>query len=96
MEKALPDLVRDSQLETTVSSDHTLQIVYVSNPATGQRRMRTEERWQRTRALGRGSFGEVWLESCASGPSSGQVRAVKQIWKETANLSPGSPSPIDY
>ena len=96
MEQSPPDLVRDSQLEATVVADHTLQTVYVSNPTTGQRRTRTEERWQRIRDLGRGASGQVWLHKCVSGPSSGQVRAVKEIWKETASSAPGIAPPINY
>lgn len=96
MAQRLPDLVRDSQLEATVSADHTIQTVYVSDPITGQRRIQTEERWQRTRRLGRGSFGQVWLDKCISGPSSGQVRTVKEIWKDTVRTAPGIAPPINY
>ncbi len=36
----------------------------------------------------RGSFGVVWLENCTTGPSSGELRAVKVLRKATADASP--------
>jgi hypothetical protein len=52
-----------------------------------QRRIREQERWQRTKHLGSGSFGVVWLETCTEGSSSGRVRAVKEIVKGTASVT---------
>lgn len=41
------------------------------------------EIWERTKYLGRGGFGDVWLEQCKSDPegSPARVRAVKRINK---------------
>jgi hypothetical protein len=91
MERKLPGLVRDTKLEIIVSQTHTLQVEYVSNPATGERRTRVEERWETTQDLGRGAFGQVWLEKCTAGPSPGRVRAVKAIMK-----GPGVEQQTDY
>ncbi len=86
--EALSDVVLDWQLECDVRSDCTLQTRHVTNSAEGLWRERVEERWQRTRELGRGSFGVVWLEKCASGPSSGQLRAVKELRKTQTSARP--------
>ncbi len=83
----LPDLVVDSEFEVECFKDYSIQIRLVSNPETGQRRIRERERWQRLKELGRGSFGVVWLEECTEGPSTGDVRAVKEIRKGTATAS---------
>jgi hypothetical protein len=92
MEETLSDLIRDWKLEGVVDCNYTIQTRYVSNPATGLWRSRVEERWQRTKVLGRGSFGVVWLEECTSGPSSGKVRAVKELKKHigASCISPAS------
>lgn len=87
MAEGMSDLVHDTRLETTVIGNQTIHTKYVSNPATGQRRERLEETWERTKELGRGSFGVVWLEKCTSGPSSGKVWAVKELRKAPGNIS---------
>lgn len=90
MDDVLPDLVLDSKLECTVLGDHTIHTKYISNPATGLRRARVESKWQRTKELGRGSLGVVWLEKCTSGPNLGQVYAVKELRKGTRTVPPAS------
>jgi hypothetical protein len=84
----ISDLITDSKLEIEIFTDHTLQTAFISNPVTGQRRTRKQEKWQRTKKLGSGGFGVVWLESCTAGPSSGKLRAVKELTKGTTNVSP--------
>ena len=81
--ESFPELVRDWKLECDCSdiNNSTLQIRHVTNAAEGLWRQRVEERWRRKHELGRGSFGVVWLEECVSGPSEGQLRAVKQLRK---------------
>ncbi|KAI9155402.1 Calcium/calmodulin-dependent protein kinase type 1 [Paramyrothecium foliicola] len=73
------DLVRDSQLQPSVSPGLTHHTYYVSSVESGHRRTRHEETWARRRELGNGTFGRVWLEECEAGPKQGQLRAVKQI-----------------
>ncbi|RSM14886.1 hypothetical protein CEP52_001103 [Fusarium oligoseptatum] len=80
MDDSLPDLVRDWELDTKFVSDkQTIHTTYVSDPARGRWRRAEEEVWDQTSLLGRGSFGVVSLQKCASGPNSGKVRAVKEI-----------------
>ncbi len=79
--ETLPELVRDWKLECHVGDSCTIQIRHISNAAEGLWRQRVEERWQRSRELGRGSYGTVRLEQCFSGPSDGQFRAVKELRK---------------
>ncbi|KAH8665589.1 kinase-like domain-containing protein [Ilyonectria robusta] len=81
----LPGPVGDWKLETTVCEEYTLQIRHVSNKATGLWRTPVQEKWQRTKKLGQGGFGVVWLEQCTEGVSAGQVRAVKQIQTSFGN-----------
>lgn len=84
----LSDLVRDWKLESVVHPNYTVQIHYISDAAQGQWRRPVEERWQRTRQLGRGAFGIVWLEQCTIDPSHGQLRAVKELCKTSRSLPP--------
>jgi hypothetical protein len=82
------DFIKDTRLEIEVFADHTIQTTFVSNPTTGQRRTQVHERWQRTKELGHGSFGVVRLEECTTGPSLGELRAVKELRKGTVDVSP--------
>ncbi|KPM41375.1 hypothetical protein AK830_g5195 [Neonectria ditissima] len=82
----LPDLVRDSQLATRfLGAGATKHTIYVTpSQSTRRSRVRAEQIWQRERKLGNGTFGHVWLERCASGPTSGSVRAVKEMPKDSS------------
>jgi hypothetical protein len=77
----ISDLISDSKLEVESFDNYSFQTRLISNPATGQRRTRKQERWQRIKELGKGSFGIVWLEKCTAGPSWGELRAVKALSK---------------
>lgn len=83
----ISDRIIDSKIEVESFDGYTIQTRLVSNPATRQRPTRERERWQRTKKLGKGSYGVVWLEKCTTGPSSGDVRAVKEFDKQIANMS---------
>ena len=92
------DLIRDSRLKTEfTSSGHTKHSFFVSDRSNRQRKALHEERWQRVRELGNGTFGRVWLEQCVHRTSTGgrnrdaAARAVKEIGKGTATRSS-----IDY
>ncbi|CAG9949061.1 unnamed protein product, partial [Clonostachys rosea f. rosea IK726] len=91
MEDLISDLVRDWELQCTIRPGYTIHTKYISDPTRGIRRRAIEEKWERgdSKALGHGTFGTVWHERCTSGPSAGQVRAVKQIYK---NFGPKSVS----
>ncbi|CAH0047719.1 unnamed protein product [Clonostachys solani] len=89
MEDLISDLARDWELQCTIRPGYTIHTKYISDPARGIRRRAIEEKWERedTKALGHGTFGTVWFERCTSGPSAGQVRAVKQIYKNFGPMS---------
>lgn len=86
MPRNISDLVCDSELEIQILPDHIIQTVYISNPTAGERRTRELEKWQCNKKLGQGGFGVVWLQKCTAGPSSGKLRAVKEIPKRTNNV----------
>lgn len=80
MTMELPELVRDSRLETILNEDNTVHIHY-NRP---RRRAEPErEIWKRERIIGSGGNGVIWLEKRlgASSLEGSQVqfRAVKQI-----------------
>jgi hypothetical protein len=74
----LPDLVRDSQLDTSFRNGYTVHII---SEATSfrQRAVPREEVWKEERLVGGGAFGSVWLEKCIHGTSKDTLRAVKKI-----------------
>lgn len=73
------DLVRDSEIEATISNGCTTQFTY-TGPSSKRRRLRVEERWVREGCLGRGAYGTVYKERCAD-DAQPRVRAVKEINK---------------
>lgn len=80
----ISDLVRDSKLETTFSREYTQHVYYVSGATPRQRKVRKEERWQRDKCLGAGSFGTVWLEKFTTENGEVQQRAVKEMRKNAS------------
>lgn len=87
----IPDLVRDSQLDTRFHSKYTSHVYYESGPTARERVLVREEYWKREKYIGGGSFGTVWLEKCVKGQREVEVRAVKEIPK------PQQPSrPVNY
>ncbi|KAJ5129356.1 uncharacterized protein N7515_005395 [Penicillium bovifimosum] len=84
----ISDLVRDSKLSTEFTSECTTHTFFGSTLVPGKRRsrrQRQEERWTKSKRLGHGSFGVVWLEECVAGRI-GRLRAVKEIRKETVGF----------
>ncbi|CAG8015659.1 unnamed protein product [Penicillium olsonii] len=77
----ISDLVRDSRLPTHFLPNNTIHTFFESSTASDRcaRRQRRIEQWVRSRELGRGSFGIVWLEQCTE---EDRVRAVKEIAKK--------------
>ena len=53
---------------------------FVSDRSSGVRRQIKIERWRRKKSLGRGSYGDVWLEE--EEEEEGKLRAVKIIRKD--------------
>ncbi|KAK4207893.1 kinase-like domain-containing protein, partial [Rhypophila decipiens] len=71
----LPELVRDSELPVIIERDLTIH----PQPFTRRSQSR-EEKWVRETNLGRGGYGEVWLERKVEGDESlPKLRAVKTI-----------------
>jgi hypothetical protein len=73
----LPDLVADTRLVAEVHATRTnyfnTRIDSTASPYV--RRTRTKETWTRTKRLGGGATGEVWLEEChAAIEEGGQAR----------------------
>jgi serine/threonine protein kinase len=87
----ISDLVRDSKLETKFGLGYTQHIYHVSGDNPRQRKMRIEERWERGRNLGTGSFGTVWLEKLVTENGEKKYRALKEIRKGVQ-----LPKAIDY
>ena len=75
----LPDLVADAELEASVEKECTTHLL---DEFEGRKRIRLRQEWRRSKYLGRGAYGSVWLEDCVAGePREARVRAVKQIRK---------------
>ncbi|RWA09193.1 hypothetical protein EKO27_g5902 [Xylaria grammica] len=78
----LPELVRDSRLETTLIEDNTVHIYY---DRPGRRAEPRREVWKKERLIGSGGNGVVWLEKRLAARSEegegyqAHFRAVKQI-----------------
>lgn len=79
----VPDLVAVSKLDTQFSEypKYTQHVQYKHGTTLRQRRILTEERWEKIRNLGSGSFGVVRLERCIHGEPKDSLRAVKKIRK---------------
>jgi hypothetical protein len=78
----LPDLVRDSKLETHFLPGDIVETVHTyhePDPTSQRRLVSRSEHWQRQRRIGGGGFGSVWLEKCTEGHHDIQVRAIKRI-----------------
>lgn len=73
---ALPELVRDSELKATATDGD-----YTVHPQPFSRRSKGRgNTWVREKNLGRGGYGEVWLERKVDGDNSlPRLRAVKSI-----------------
>ncbi len=66
--------------EEEEEQETVLHYEYISSSALGIRKARVEKRWLRKGCLGRGSFGDVWLEEREDKPD--VKRAVKEIRRE--------------
>jgi hypothetical protein len=82
----VPDLVRDSKLETSFDQNQTITIHNYVETDPNRRRIFRQEYWKLERHLGQGSYGQVQLEKCLSV----RLRAVKKVMKR-----PG-PNSVDY
>ena len=87
------DLVKDSKLQTEFCQGYTQHVHYISGDTPRQRKVRKEERWERGRSLGNGTFGTVWLEKLITENSEekSKYRAIKEMRK-----GPSRSKPTDY
>jgi hypothetical protein len=86
------DLITDSKLDTRFDSGYTVHTYREHTPGLQRGVVLREEVWLRKSQVGRGAYGEVWLENCIRGNRGVDVRAVKQV--STKPLDSGKP--IDY
>jgi hypothetical protein len=75
----LPDTVADWRLDVRLSGNHVIHVFDDPDPDSKRRMVYREEHWLRKSLLGRGAFGDVWLQECTNGGSSNRYRAVKRI-----------------
>ncbi|KAI9043586.1 kinase-like protein [Aspergillus affinis] len=79
----MPDLVRDSKLETHFIPDSSVETVHTYHEPDYKSRRRLvsrSEHWRRYGKIGGGSYGSVWLEKCVKGARrENGLRAVKQM-----------------
>jgi hypothetical protein len=80
----IPDLVKDSRLETTFVDDFTVHQYDDSDDEGYSRSNQRTEHWQNSELLGRGGCGEVWLQRCVEGKRTYEWRAVKVIATSTS------------
>ena len=71
------NFIEEYRLKTVFRPDEVEHHCEISDPVRGIRRGVETIRWRRVDKLGRGSFGDVWLEHDLNG----KRRAVKQIDK---------------
>lgn len=74
----LPDLVRDTELETSFRDGLT---IHTYREAAHRAALPRMEVWERVQELGFGGNGRVWLEECTEGQKTGgpSRRAIKEI-----------------
>ncbi|KAK1236934.1 hypothetical protein MKX08_007882 [Trichoderma sp. CBMAI-0020] len=75
----LPDLVHDTRLNTSFKNNITIHHYDESDDENNARSTLRSEHWEQTNHLGRGSYGDVWLQQCVSGKRGYERRAVKII-----------------
>ena len=66
------------RLDTEFFNGYVRHTTFQSDPPRGRRRVKVVKKWYKTRELGRGSFGTVFLERSERG----ERRAVKEIAKD--------------
>lgn len=87
----VPDLVRDSELETRFHGKYTSHRYHETDLANEERAVIRQEYWKRIKHIGGGAYGSVWLEECVKGARDHNFRAVKEILKP-----PPTHAAIDY
>ncbi|MCJ1377232.1 hypothetical protein MMC17_000324 [Xylographa soralifera] len=76
------DLLDHFKLDAEILPEYTLHVTTQSDPTLGVRKQKIETKWYRKKLLGRGSFGQVYLESDSQVDENAQIRAVKILEKD--------------
>jgi 2-hydroxychromene-2-carboxylate isomerase len=86
-DRALPDLVHDSKIETRITPNYVEHIFYEPGQSPQERRRRKVEYWLRDVVLGKGAYGVVYREKRRDHGDSGEAvfRAVKEISKSVVH-----------
>lgn len=79
------DLVHRSRLDARINGPITQHVYHRTDRI--QRSVRVEEVWRKAGNLGRGGFGEVYLEQSIRGPKQGELRAVKKLHKSNTDVN---------
>ena len=64
------------KLNSQCHENHVIHISYVSDPSRGRSKVKVEETWTQIKEIGRGIFGDVWLQK-----NDTRSRAVKILRK---------------
>ena len=88
------DLVRDSRLETRIRKGVTCHRIPEIDLGDDGRPVSRKEYWEKSKDIGSGGFGRVWLEQCIKGQKDTSLRAIKQILKPQDET--GTTHTIDY
>ena len=75
----IPDLVRDNKLETDFAGKLTIHQYDESDEEEHRWSTQRSESWEDSGLLGRGGFGDVFLQRCVEGKHIHKLRAVKKI-----------------
>lgn len=76
---SIPDLVRDSKLETDFADKFTIHHYDDSDGEEHRPSNQRSEHWEDSGLLARGGFGDVLLQRCVEGKHIHELRAVKKI-----------------
>lgn len=71
------------KLETTFHGDSVIHTTYGSDLVSGRRTIEIKTKWKRTKDIGEGGFGVVWLEE---EETRRDLRAVKRLANRTGNF----------
>jgi hypothetical protein len=74
------DLINHYRLVAHIHHDYTEQVIHKSDPINGRRKVTIEKRWHKVKRLGKGAYGEVYLEREETNGVESR-RAVKQLPK---------------